>query len=294
LSVKDVQENVEPAALPESSGAEEAASPGAEPFAAAPPEINDPSGVAAEQSTDSNSDASFPAQEPAGADAGSEFSDFDSVREKAVSNPLGEPPAPSGANLETAVMASASPSETEAQDSLTASEGETVADHAAPAIFEAAVPPVPELLTALPQSQPAVQPAEEAVEKSIHGSIPEPAEHKTQSVVDGGHSPENTDVPSFVEPDAQSPGGLAVAGDDPVTENETVSPAPPQVAAPPANEEDDQGTQGDGRIDPEIIYSIVRKVVLRMSPPVLGSEALEDLARRLTAEVASDLESSSS
>jgi hypothetical protein len=42
--------------------------------------------------------------------------------------------------------------------------------------------------------------------------------------------------------------------------------------------------------DPEMICSIVRKVVLRMAPPALGPEVLEDIVRRITSELTVDLD----
>jgi hypothetical protein len=60
-------------------------------------------------------------------------------------------------------------------------------------------------------------------------------------------------------------------------------PAPAgEVAAPPP------------MFDWDLIYSIVHKVVMRMSPPVLSVEAMEEIARRLADEIAAEISSESS
>jgi hypothetical protein len=47
-------------------------------------------------------------------------------------------------------------------------------------------------------------------------------------------------------------------------------------------------------IDPRLVYVIVHKVVVKMSPPVLSLEVVEELIRRLTAEITAELNAESS
>ena len=77
------------------------------------------------------------------------------------------------------------------------------------------------------------------------------------------------------------------------TETPAAAPAPAetQFTSPLAVEAPENREEGHKQFDPEMIYSIVHKVVLRMSPPALMPEALEEVARRLAAEVTTELES---
>ncbi len=45
------------------------------------------------------------------------------------------------------------------------------------------------------------------------------------------------------------------------------------------------------KLDPELIYTIVHKVVLKMSPPALEAEVVEDIARRITSELTAEFDS---
>jgi len=59
-------------------------------------------------------------------------------------------------------------------------------------------------------------------------------------------------------------------------EEEAVAPAP-EAAAPPAP-----------TLDAEQVYSIVHRVVMKMSPPAFPAQALEDMARRFTDEIVAE------
>ena len=48
------------------------------------------------------------------------------------------------------------------------------------------------------------------------------------------------------------------------------------------------------KLDPQVVSTIVRKVVLKMSPPALGAEVLEDITRQITSELTAELDSNSS
>lgn len=53
----------------------------------------------------------------------------------------------------------------------------------------------------------------------------------------------------------------------------------PEVSAPPPAPP----------LDPDLVYAIVHKVVVRMSPPALAAETVEEMARKLAAEVMAEL-----
>ena len=72
--------------------------------------------------------------------------------------------------------------------------------------------------------------------------------------------------------------------------------APPEVAEiPPAVEhEAAQPSPAPPAIDHQLIYSIVHKVVVRMSPPALPAHMIDQVARQLTDEISAELHAESS
>lgn len=76
--------------------------------------------------------------------------------------------------------------------------------------------------------------------------------------------------------------------------------APPEIAAPqPAPEvalpqSPAEVTAPPPAFDWGLVYSVVHKVVVRMAPPALPMEAIEDLARRIAEEIANEISSESS
>ena len=76
-------------------------------------------------------------------------------------------------------------------------------------------------------------------------------------------------------------GQVRVAPEEAEIPPEVVPEAPPPVAAAPA-------------IDPQLIYAIVHKVVVRMSPPALAAPAIEEMARQLAEEINAELHADSS
>ncbi len=62
--------------------------------------------------------------------------------------------------------------------------------------------------------------------------------------------------------------------------------APPEAAAEPA-------APAAAALDPEQVFSIVHKVVVKMSPPALSPQMIEDIARRFTDEILAELRSES-
>jgi CheY-like chemotaxis protein len=90
----------------------------------------------------------------------------------------------------------------------------------------------------------------------------------------------------FAAPEAEAPPEAppepeaAVAAPEPKTETPEAEATAPEAAAPAAP-------------DPEQIFSIVHKAVVKMSPPALSLQMIEDIARRLTNEILADLHSES-
>jgi CheY-like chemotaxis protein len=137
------------------------------------------------------------------------------------------------------------------------------------------------------------------------GSEPEPA----------GLEPETAPPPevSLEEPApvAEYPFGAAEPQAASIAEGEELSPISdfspgvpaPQAALSELEAEKEFSLPGEAvtpeaakveRLNPELICTIVRKVVLKMSPPALGSEVLEDITRRITSELTAELDSVSS
>jgi CheY-like chemotaxis protein len=87
----------------------------------------------------------------------------------------------------------------------------------------------------------------------------------------------------FAAPQAEAPSEAPpeAAAEAPEAAPEAAAPAP--AAAPPA----------PAALDPEQVFSIVHKVVLKMSPPALSPQMIEDIARRFTDEILAELGSES-
>ena len=60
-----------------------------------------------------------------------------------------------------------------------------------------------------------------------------------------------------------------------------------EESLPPAEPETAEGTTA-AAIDPELLYAIVHKVVLKMAPPALEQHVLEDIARQIASELATE------
>ena len=73
------------------------------------------------------------------------------------------------------------------------------------------------------------------------------------------------------------------------TEIASPEPAPEALPEPPA-----EVTAPPPAFDWDLLYSVVHKVVVRMSPPPLPMEAVEEIARRLADEIATEISSASS
>ncbi len=123
-------------------------------------------------------------------------------------------------------------------------------------------------------------------------TVSEPEVILEEPVVPAAHEPEVT----LPEPGAEvpAPEAEAMAAEPPAPETETAAappeepvaqaePAPPpaEVAAPAAT------------VDEAEIFSIVHKVVLKMSPPALSPLMIEDIARRCADEIVAELKSKS-
>jgi len=94
-------------------------------------------------------------------------------------------------------------------------------------------------------------PAPDVVEAALPAAEPQPAEELV---------PESVEIPS-----------------------PAAAVQPPVGAVAPA-----ERTSG---LDPDWVFWIVRTVVAKMSPPVLATETIEELARKITDEITAELES---
>ena len=76
-------------------------------------------------------------------------------------------------------------------------------------------------------------------------------------------------------------------------EPEVAPPATPEPEPEPAPEPEPPAAPATKTLDAEEIYSIVHKVVVKMSPPALSPQMIEDMARKFADEIISDLNSKS-
>lgn len=147
--------------------------------------------------------------------------------------------------------------------------------------------------TALPIEPPPIEAADQTMMFRAPAQIAEPMfRDETIAVVSEPELP-----PAPVEPEAPavaaispegSPVAEATADQLPLTPAEgEVAPAAEQVSVP------ESGTAVAASIDWELLYAIVHKVVVRMSPPALPPQVVEDLARILAEEVVADLSAES-
>ena len=124
--------------------------------------------------------------------------------------------------------------------------------------------------------------ASHAVEAAPVELAPAPAEeaHATEIA-----PPEPAPEAVFTEMAAHEPAAEAVSTEAtaPEAPPEAAPPEPPAEVAPPAP-----------AYDWGLIYTVVHKVVLRMSPPALPMEAVEEMARRLADEIATEISAESS
>jgi CheY-like chemotaxis protein len=115
-----------------------------------------------------------------------------------------------------------------------------------------------------------------------------------------------TETPSEAPAEVQAEISTATLGEAPAEvqaeiPTETPSEAPTEVQTeiptetPLETPVETQAKAGAGTytsppaFDWEMLYSVVRKVVLKMSPPALGNEIIEELAREIADEIASEL-----
>ncbi len=147
----------------------------------------------------------------------------------------------------------------------------------------------PEPLTAAPQAQPS---ADFSPELSASGP---------QDTPPGDSFPaEFPSLPTYRSGEAQAADQQVAPGAEPDPSADLAEePTPAQQSAeqnqsaiqeeslPPAEPETAEGTTA-AAIDPELLYAIVHKVVLKMAPPALEQHVLEDIARQIASELATE------
>ncbi|HVA01886.1 MAG TPA: response regulator [Terriglobia bacterium] len=138
----------------------------------------------------------------------------------------------------------------------------------------------PELSRQEPEAAP-------AVEESPQDSVPETAQ--PTFVADGTQcapvsgAEESKDIPGFPQPpEPQVPATLQAE----FVEYELEGDREPSLVEDEIKHRAGKAEQPD----PEMICTIVRKVVLKMSPPALGPEVLEDIVRRITSELTAEFD----
>jgi CheY-like chemotaxis protein len=104
-------------------------------------------------------------------------------------------------------------------------------------------------------------------------------------------SPAADTVPLESSTDAAS---TETAPQEPAPEVVSTETAPPEAAPEAAQPEPPaEGTAPAPAYDWGLIYTVVHKVVVRMSPPALPMEAVEEMARRLADEIATEISTES-
>lgn len=142
---------------------------------------------------------------------------------------------------------------------------------------------------------------------------PEPVISAPEPPARVAHEPEvMIEEPAVAEVAAREPEPTAVAEVAPPQEAEEPA-APPEAAAPPAEQVEPpkeaeepaavaeeaaapppaEGAPAEKTIDEAQVSSIVHKVVVKMSPPALSQQTVEDLARQLADEIIAELKSES-
>ena len=139
----------------------------------------------------------------------------------------------------------------------------------------------PILREELPAEAPVTEPAPVAA-PPLPGPVPEAAAAEvpplaattleSYSLTEAG-----TGQVRFAAPEAEAPAGAKAVGGIPAPVPEA-APAPPAVVA----------------VDANLIYAIVHRVVLKMAPPALPAQVIEDIARQLAEEIIAEFGSGGS
>jgi CheY-like chemotaxis protein len=152
------------------------------------------------------------------------------------------------------------------------------------------------------EAAPADLPVAESVEPAMvfHAppEIPEPAMiDEVMNAVDAAAA-ESAAAPVEAAPEAPSPLPEEIAGSV-IAEIPSIAeaPAPPPSAEPePAAVEappvEAAAPAAVRFVDSELVYAVVHKTVMKMSPPALSPQLIEDMARRLAEQITRELESS--
>jgi CheY-like chemotaxis protein len=157
-----------------------------------------------------------------------------------------------------------------------------------------------------PASEEVSAPAEPVlVEESLPASLEEPPAPITEQTVmfrtpahiaepvlseQGVPAPSEEPVPAIEEPAAAEP--VRATSLDSYSLNEA---ATGQVRIAPLGAETAPEVMPEApSIDPQLVYSIVHRAVVKMSPPALAPAAMEEMARRLAEEIIAELQAESS
>jgi CheY-like chemotaxis protein len=187
------------------------------------------------------------------------------VTEAAEPPPVAEP----AAEPETSSAAEAAPVETPAHEEtpdITPPEGTPIASMTLES-YTLSEAVAGQVRFAAPQAEPPLE------------APPEAAPHEPEATAAAPEPEIAAPEPEAAAPEAAIPvpGGEAAA--------ETPE-APPEAAAEPA-------APAVAALDPEQVFSIIHKVVVKMSPPALSPQMIEDIARRFTDEILAELRSES-
>ena len=207
-----------------------------------------------------------------------------------------EPPVPEAAEAAAAVPA----------PSVESAEPEPVSEPGAAMVAE------PPAVEQPPEAEPAAEPETGAATEAA--PVETPAQEETADIT----PPEGTPIAlrtldgytlreavlghvRFTAPGAEAPAEAPPEAAPPEPKPEAAAEAPePKTAVPEAAAESPEVAPAEiaaapapAAPDPEQVFSIVHKVVASMSPPALTPQMIEDIARRLSDEILTDLRSES-
>jgi CheY-like chemotaxis protein len=153
------------------------------------------------------------------------------------------------------------------------------------AVPEPEPPPVAETT---PVEAPAPEASAEITPAEGTPVAPSTLESYTLNEAAAGHvrfAPSETEAAHEPEPAPAEPTPEVAAAPEPPAPEPELAPSPPQAAAPPP--------APVAAIDPAQVFTIVHKVVVKMSPPALSPQMIEDIARKFADEIVAELSAES-
>lgn len=145
--------------------------------------------------------------------------------------------------------------------------------------------------------------SESATEAAPAGTVPLEPTHVASQTLEGytlnqaaagevRFAPAETEASHPVEPEPAP--GVAEPRPEAVAPAPEAAPPLTELAAPPDEPPAPASTGGpDTAIAPERVFTIVHKVVVKMSPPALSPQMVEDIARKFADEITAELNSES-